>query len=383
MWDHANMSDLINSPFTHTNSPDPSKNQKRMWTYLSLVFSLFYFTPVLFDSSMNGTGLVLSILIYLIFIVTYICLVECKNQYKMAALIVFLVVIYGSLFVNIGGLVLFGYCLFVLGYRWPLKTSMVTAALILILMTALTVFIKGPIWVYIMPFAISAVGLFCYGVLEQRQKRKNLQLYRSQQSVKHLSAIAERERIGRDLHDLAGHALSSISLKAQLASKLLERDKTAQAKQEIDQLALLSQSLLSQIRNAVSDIKSLSFLEELEKAESLLFDKNIELDKTIDEKALNILNPSQEANLTLIVKEALVNVLRHSKATKVILQLSEDLNGMIEVFIQDDGISVSMQQFEESNGIKGMRERAVLMGGNFSIISDNGFGIKLTVKANK
>jgi two-component system sensor histidine kinase DesK len=188
--------------------------------------------------------------------------------------------------------------------------------------------------------------------------------------VKQLSAIAERERIGRDLHDLAGHALSSISLKAQLASKLLDKNKTAQAKEEIDQLATLSQSLLSDIRNAVSDIKSLSFLDELQKIESLLVDKNIELHKTIEKKVLSRLGPSQEANLTLIVKEALINVLRHSNATKVILQ----------VFIQDDGNDI--QNIEESNGLIGMRERALLMGGEFTTSSENGFAIKLKFKGN-
>jgi two-component system sensor histidine kinase DesK len=198
--------------------------------------------------------------------------------------------------------------------------------------------------------------------------------------VKQLSAIAERERIGRDLHDLAGHALSSISLKAQLASKLLDKNKTAQAKEEIDQLATLSQSLLSDIRNAVSDIKSLSFLDELQKIESLLVDKNIELHKTIEKKVLSRLGPSQEANLTLIVKEALINVLRHSNATKVILQVIENNEGIFEVFIQDDGNDI--QNIEESNGLIGMRERALLMGGEFTTSSENGFAIKLKFKGN-
>lgn len=372
------MSDLLYSSSSEEEIPELAKSQKRMWTYLSLVFSLFYFVPLLFDPFLDTASLVISIIVYLIFLVTYICLVESKKQYRPAALIVFLVLLYGSLFVNVGGLVLFGYCMFILGYCWPLKTSITLAVVILFFMVALTLFLRGPIWIYIMPFFFNGLGLFCFGVLEQRQTIKNLQLYRSQQSVKQLSAIAERERIGRDLHDLAGHALSSISLKAQLASKLLDKDKTAEAKEEINQLAALSQSLLSDIRNAVSDIKSLSFLEELQKIESLLFDKNIELHKTIENKVLNALRPSQEANLTLIVKEALVNVLRHSNASKVILQVLENSEGMLEVFIQDNG--TDLQKIKESNGLKGMQERALLMGGKFTISCENGFAIKLTFK---
>lgn len=377
-WNYANMSDVLYSSSSEGEIPELGKSQKRMWTYLSLVFSLFYFVPLLFDPSLDNASLVISIVVYFIFLLTYICLVESKKQHQLVALIVFLVVIYGSLFVNIGGLVLFGYCMFILGYCWPLKTSITLAVVILILMTALTLYLRGPIWIYIMPFFFNGVGLFCFGVLEQRQTIKNLQLHRSQQSVKQLSAIAERERIGRDLHDLAGHALSSISLKAQLASKLLDRDKTAQAKEEINQLATLSQTLLSEIRNAVSDIKSLSFLEELQKTESLLFDKRIELHKTIDTELLKALSPSQEAHLTLIVKEALVNVLRHSNATKVILHVVENNEGMLEAAIQDNGTGIP--SIGESNGLKGMRERALLMGGKLAVSVEDGFGITLTFK---
>ena len=377
-WNCANMSDLPYTLISDEDLPEIGKSQKRVWTYLSLVFSLFYFVPLLFDPSVDTNNLLISIVMYFIFLLTYICLVESKKQYRVLALIVFLVVIYGSLFVNIGGLVLFGYCMFILGNCWPLKRSIPLAGVILILMTALTLVLRGPIWIYIMPFFFNAVGLFCFGVLEQRQTIKNLQLYRSQQSVNQLSAIAERERIGRDLHDLAGHSLSSISLKAQLASKLLDKNKIAQAKDEIDQLATLSQSLLSEIRNAVSDIKSLSFLEELQKIESLLCDKNIELHKMIDKKVLGTLLPSQEANFTLIVKEALINVIRHSNATKVILQVLENTDSMLEVLIKDNGSG--LQLFEESNGIKGMRERSLLMGGKFVIAHESGFAIKLTFK---
>jgi two-component system sensor histidine kinase DesK len=85
-----------------------------------------------------------------------------------------------------------------------------------------------------------------------------------------LSAIAERERIGRDLHDVAGHALSSISLKAQLADKLISKDKIEDAHREVKALAQLSQALLSDIRQAVSDIKQLSLSDEIAKDKSLL-----------------------------------------------------------------------------------------------------------------
>ncbi|MEE7546994.1 sensor histidine kinase, partial [Xanthomonas sp. Kuri4-1] len=73
----------------------------------------------------------------------------------------------------------------------------------------------------------------------------------SQDEVRRLAATAERERIGRDLHDLLGHTLSLVALKSDLAGRLLERDPAA-ARREIDEVSRVSREALAQVRRAVS-----------------------------------------------------------------------------------------------------------------------------------
>ena len=77
-----------------------------------------------------------------------------------------------------------------------------------------------------------------------------------------LATLAERERIGRDLHDLLGHTLSVVALKSELARKLIDRDLDA-ARTEIGEVERVARDALSQVRNAVSGIRSTALSAEL------------------------------------------------------------------------------------------------------------------------
>lgn len=127
---------------------------------------------------------------------------------------------------------------------------------------------------------INSLVLFGFGVMERKETLHGLKESQQAEALRVLSAIAERERIGRDLHDVAGHALSSISLKAQLADKLISKDKIEDAHREVKALAQLSQALLSDIRQAVSDIKQLSLRDEIAKVKALLEENGVHV--TVD-----------------------------------------------------------------------------------------------------
>lgn len=363
----------------HSNIPSLGQNRKRIWSYVSLLFSLFYFAPIIFGEPSNSS-LFVCVLFYLLFLPAYVFVVESKSTFRIPALALLLLVVSSALHFTIGAMVLFGYCLFPIGYYWRWQISGVLCILVSIWIVLIALWLQGPVWVGILPFLFSGIGLYFFGLMERRETIRNIQLYRSQQSVKQLSAIAERERIGRDLHDIAGHALSSISLKAQLASKLLDKDRPQQAKQEIDQLASLSQSLLAEIRNAVSNIKALSLLDEVNKIEALLFDNNISLQKDIAPNVLSQLSASNEANLTLVIKEALINVLRHSNASTVVLSGVETAPCFITVKIKDNGTATKTKTIKEGNGIQGMRERISAMKGDFSVKREDGFLIEFRIQ---
>ncbi|WP_305864305.1 histidine kinase, partial [Achromobacter sp. GbtcB20] len=77
---------------------------------------------------------------------------------------------------------------------------------------------------FLMPFPSISRPVGLGSIMDARLRRARQELLRKQEEVEHMATIAERERISRDLHDLLGHSLSLIALKAELAGKLAERD---------------------------------------------------------------------------------------------------------------------------------------------------------------
>ncbi len=116
---------------------------------------------------------------------------------------------------------------------------------------------------------IVAVAVFFgnHHFLESQRKRAQLQL--SHDEVRRLAALAERERIGRDLHDLLGHTLSLVALKSELAGKLVERDPQA-ARRELAEVTRVARDALSQVRSAVTGIRAAGLASELASARLLL-----------------------------------------------------------------------------------------------------------------
>ncbi|MGM3213511.1 sensor histidine kinase, partial [Klebsiella pneumoniae] len=104
------------------------------------------------------------------------------------------------------------------------------------------------VWVPAVSFIIGMVVN-----VETVNKEKDAALQLSQEEVRRLATTAERERIGRDLHDLLGHTLSLITLKLELARKLHDRG-DARARQEIGEAEDIAREALAQVRSAVTGI---------------------------------------------------------------------------------------------------------------------------------
>ena len=93
------------------------------------------------------------------------------------------------------------------------------------------------------------------GIYDATRHRRNAALRLSQEEVRQLARVAERERISRDLHDLLGHTLSVITLKAELAARLVDRD-PARAGEEMREVERVSRAALAEVREAVSGIRT-------------------------------------------------------------------------------------------------------------------------------
>ncbi|MEO8063310.1 MAG: sensor histidine kinase [Pseudomonadota bacterium] len=180
-------------------------------------------------------------------------------------------------------------------------------------------------------------------------------LRRSDGEIMRLATLAERERIGRDLHDLLGHTLSVVALKSELARKLIDRDLDA-ARNEIGEVERVARDALSQVRNAVSGIRSTALAAELSAARALLEAQGLKVNCEME----NVKLPhDRETALALSLREATTNIRRHSGASGVTIRVKQESTAVF-VEVADDGRG---GRIVPGNGLNGMRERLCSVGG--------------------
>ena len=342
----------------YSHLPKLAEGRKKKWSYGSLFFSLFYFVPLFFLQRPDLNTIVFMIIGYALFVALYIATLHQPMRtlpiYIMALLLLGCAI---SLF-NPGGAIIFGFLAFIVGYYYPFKHGAGFIAFIVLSLVAIHVWGPENQGFFILASALNNVVLFAYGVMERKETLHQLKRDEQAAAIETLTSIAERERIGRDLHDVAGHALSSISLKAQLADKLLEKQRYEQAQHEVKELATLSSQLLAEIREAISGIKQRSLEQELTPLLAKLSDNGIQVTSTIDRHALQILTPIQETHIALIVKEVITNILRHSAGKQVKIAMTKHKQH-VALNITDNGSSAAPV---EGNGLFGIKERAGLIG---------------------
>ena len=202
------------------------------------------------------------------------------------------------------------------------------------------------------------------------RNRMNHRLRKANEEIEQLAKVAERERIARDLHDVLGHTLSVITLKSELAGKLIDRD-PERAGKEIREVSEISRQALSEVRDAIRGYRSKGLAAELAQAKTTL--ETAGLTVQCDAASTVKLPPVQESVLSLVVREGVTNVVRHAQARSCRLRL-EQHNGTCSLEIEDDGLGSSG---EEGNGLRGMRERVEMLGG--TLLRDTRSGTKLTI----
>ncbi len=223
-------------------------------------------------------------------------------------------------------------------------------------------------WIWA-PVVIVMMGLANLWGAERH--RQHCALRQSQDEVKRLAATAERERIGRDLHDLLGHTLTLITVKAELAAKLAEHNLGGAAR-EIRAVERISRDALQQVREAVGGYRTGGLRGELTNARSALSTAHVTLTENIDPPALSDL---QDALLAMVLREAVTNIVRHSKAHHCRITL-ETRDRHIRLLVEDDGSGGTLH---EGNGLKGMRERLQSVSGHLDILS-NREGTRLAIR---
>ncbi len=199
------------------------------------------------------------------------------------------------------------------------------------------------------PIAIPVVAVVTFVVV--RSVRDALALAETRAELARLAAENERSRIARDLHDLLGHSLTTITVKAGLARRLGSSD-PQRAVREIAEVETLSRQALTEVRAAVSSYRDVTLAGELARGRELLRATGVTADLPT---ATDVVDPAHQELFGWAVREGLTNVARHAHATRCTVTLTAS-----EVEIRDDG---SGGRAGSGNGLAGLRERAAAIGG--------------------
>lgn len=228
-------------------------------------------------------------------------------------------------------------------------------------------------------FLIMLFSPFGIRSLNRRQELER-ELAEANEQIRNLIKGEERMRIARDLHDTLGHTLSLITLKSQLVEKLAAKD-PLKAQLEAREIQNTSRAALRQVRELVSDMRTATLPEELLEAQIILESADIQLVSTGDPKLEGISDLAHNI-LSLCLREAVTNVVKHSQASQCRIDI-ESLDNEWRLLVADNGIGLKGKDdgasSTDSNGLKGMAERLSLIGGTVEAVSDPQ-GTKLSIR---
>lgn len=190
--------------------------------------------------------------------------------------------------------------------------------------------------------------------------RKNQEQRLSAEEVRRLAANAERERIGRDLHDLLGHTLSLITLKLELSRKLFDND-SERARRELGEAEGVARHALAEVRAAVTGIRATGLAGELASARLLLRTSDV----AFEVGDMPVLPDAVDDTLAMVLREAVTNIHRHARATHASVDVKV-IDGYALMRVRDDGRGGVKAS---GNGLNGMRERVRTVGGSLRINS--------------
>jgi len=344
------------------------------WTdFIWVVYSVFYFIEPI---ARNKRGYWIQFaVVYAIFLAIYTGMVFARSR--------------RTLYLLLGGLTALGiyyfpynqaaYGMFLFVAAW---TPFITESLPICLGTfaAMIACIVGEGYYYHLNPWSWVLGIFLTIVvgggnlfLSQRV-RANSKLRLAHEEIEQLAKLAERERIARDLHDVLGHTLSVIVLKSELAGRLFSRN-PERAAAEIADVEQIARQALTEVREAIRGYRAEGLTAEIRRAHSVLDAAGVTL---VCEEVPLALGPTEESVLSLVLREAVTNIVRHAQASRCVLRFQEQ-DGQTVLVVEDDGRGGIR---EDGNGVRGMRARIEALGGRFAVNTSPGasHGTRLTIQ---
>lgn len=232
---------------------------------------------------------------------------------------------------------------------------------------------------------IVVVGVFLKVYQEETRKQKVLyselleahdQLKAYSAEIKELSKMEARTKIARDLHDTLGHDMTGLIMQMEMASGFIDDGMTKEGQDLLEASKKSARESLVKVREIVDTLKNNSDSDTMENSIKELVDTFAERTGCtihFSEKGHKVLRPGVNLVLFRIVQESLTNALRHGEATIIYVSLIYQ-DDRVTFIIEDNGKGCDL--VEEGNGLKGMRERLIEIGGHLTYKSENGFMIK-------
>jgi two-component system sensor histidine kinase DesK len=229
---------------------------------------------------------------------------------------------------------------------------------------------------------LSAAGIGALMTMMRSLHDRNEELREARAALANVAVAAERERFARDLHDLLGHSLSVIAIKAELAGRLLPNSPD-RAASEVSDVETVARQALGEVRDAVSGYSRPTLAGELEGARVALSAAGIEASFEGDSLSLD---PAVEAVLAWTVREGATNVIRHSGARRCSVRIRAGA-GDARVEVVDDGpgaelpaaAAAATEADGAGNGLAGLRDRAASLRGRIEAGAAPGGGYRLAV----
>jgi two-component system sensor histidine kinase DesK len=343
--------------------------KKHDWaSYVWLAYSVFFFVdPILRN---NRAYWIQQLAVYLLFLALYVTYVQFPDRrVRLPVMAAFFVMGAATMPFNAGGTCFFIYVAAMLPFcveaAWVLWTAI--ALEMVVLAIEFNAFPANKYNYLICGFFAVVVGMS--NAFIAQNKRADLKLQRAQAENVELAAVAERERIARDLHDVLGHTLSVIVLKAELAGRLMGRDAAedrARAAAEIADVERTARTALAEVREAIGGYRAKGLQAELDAARMTLDAAGVVMDCP---SRPPLLKAREETVLSLVVREAVTNIVRHAQATTCTMSFRTTPDGFCSLEVADNGATKIER---EGNGLRGMRERVQELGGRFRIEAERG-----------
>ncbi|HEY2420115.1 MAG TPA: sensor histidine kinase [Neobacillus sp.] len=226
------------------------------------------------------------------------------------------------------------------------------------------------IWISVILLPFSIYNRKERGQLEEKLEDANKQ-------IAEFVKLEERQRIARDLHDTLGQKLSLIGLKADLARKLITKN-PEQARNELMDVQQTARTALSEVRKMVSSMRGIRLKDEIGRVKQMMEAAQINL-VAMEEASLANVSLLTENILSMCLKEAVNNVVKHSEATSCCISIKQSWKEVV-MTIQDDGVFKESGDFAvDGHGLLGMKERLEFINGKLEISTKKGTILTITV----